>query len=170
MKRFFAMLCVSLSLGAVSSAVAASPEEKVDPIDKAATECLNSPAGQTTAGMVDCSHKAFLAYDKQLNAVYKKVLASVDPESAKQIRDAQRTWVAWREAWQHAGASSPLTCQSDISGAQLSHYLVHRPGRFGAYCTQCQPIQKILLFDARRWITPANHDCSPCLICGEVHG
>ena len=92
MKRFFAMLCVSLSLGAVSSAVAASPEERVDPIDKAATECLNSPAGQTTAGM------AFLAYDKQLNAVYKKVLASVDPESAKQIRDAQRKWVAWREA------------------------------------------------------------------------
>lgn len=98
MKRFFAMLCVSLSLGAVSPATAASPEEKVDPIDKAATECLNSPAGQTTSGMVDCSHKAFLAYDKQLNAVYKKVLASVDPESATQIRDAQRKWVAWREA------------------------------------------------------------------------
>jgi uncharacterized protein YecT (DUF1311 family) len=98
MKRFYALLCVSLTLGAVAPAFAASPEEKVDPIDKAANECLAKPEGQTTAGMVDCTHKAFVAYDKQLNEVYKKVLATVDAESAKQIRDAQRKWVAWREA------------------------------------------------------------------------
>ncbi|UGX85007.1 lysozyme inhibitor LprI family protein [Phyllobacterium meliloti] len=98
MKRFYALLCVSLTLGAAAPAFAASPEEKVDPIDKAANECLAKPEGQTTAGMVDCTHKAFVAYDKQLNEVYKKVLATVDAESAKQIRDAQRKWVAWREA------------------------------------------------------------------------
>jgi uncharacterized protein YecT (DUF1311 family) len=98
MKRFYSLVLVLVALGSASPGLAASPEEKVDPIDKAATECLNSPAGQTTAGMVDCSHKAFVAYDKQLNEIYQKVLASVDPESAKQIRDAQRKWVAWREA------------------------------------------------------------------------
>ncbi|QND52055.1 DUF1311 domain-containing protein [Phyllobacterium sp. 628] len=98
MQRFYGLVLLSLALSAVSPAFAASPEEKVDPIDKAATECLNSPAGQTTSGMVDCSHKAFVAYDKQLNETYKKVLASVDPESAKLIKDAQRKWVAWREA------------------------------------------------------------------------
>ena len=36
--------------------------------------------------------------DKALNVVYKKLLASVDDEGAKLLKDSQRAWIAFRDA------------------------------------------------------------------------
>ena len=36
--------------------------------------------------------------DKALNVVYKKLLASVDEEGAKLLKDSQRAWIAFRDA------------------------------------------------------------------------
>jgi uncharacterized protein YecT (DUF1311 family) len=73
-----------------------------DPIAAEAQTCLDSPQGQTTAGMTECSRHAYQAYDRQLNQVYHRVLKAADPKSRELIRDAQRKWLAWRMAEQAA--------------------------------------------------------------------
>jgi uncharacterized protein YecT (DUF1311 family) len=73
-----------------------------DPIEAAFDKCLATPDGQTTIGMAECSHRAYLAYDKEMNALYRRVLRAVDAESAKRIRAAQRRWLAYRKAEESA--------------------------------------------------------------------
>lgn len=73
-----------------------------DPIGIALDKCLATPDGQTTIGMAECSHRAYLAYDKAMNALYQRVLRAVDAESAKRIRAAQRRWLAYRKAQESA--------------------------------------------------------------------
>lgn len=106
MKLSTALFSLSLIFAAASPAWSASPEEDKDPVHIELDKCLATPEGQTTAGMVDCTHKAYLVYDKQLNEVYKKALAGVDSESAEKIRESQRKWIAWRDA-QNAADNAP---------------------------------------------------------------
>lgn len=102
MKISTACLSLSLIIAAAAPAWAVSPDEEKDPVTVELDKCLAAPEGQTTAGMVDCTHNAYIAYDKQLNDVYKKALAGVDKESADKIRESQRKWIAWRDAQQAA--------------------------------------------------------------------
>jgi len=69
-----------------------------DTIEAQADKCFASARGQTTSGMTECSHEAYIAYDAQLNELYQRVLHSTDAESARLIREAQRRWLAWRQA------------------------------------------------------------------------
>ncbi|CAN7282488.1 DUF1311 domain-containing protein [Trinickia sp. LjRoot230] len=80
----------------------ASAQKKGDPIEAQLDACLGAPAGQTTAGMIDCSHKAYLAYDKRMNDVYQRIMHNADPQSRTLIRNAQRQWLAYREAQRQA--------------------------------------------------------------------
>jgi uncharacterized protein YecT (DUF1311 family) len=80
----------------------ASAQKKVDPIEAQMDTCLGTPAGQTTSGMTDCSHQAYLAYDKRMNDVYQRAMRSADPQSRTQIRNAQRKWLAYRDAQRQA--------------------------------------------------------------------
>jgi uncharacterized protein YecT (DUF1311 family) len=73
-----------------------------DGVEERARKCLATPQGQTTAGMAECSHQAYVAYDKQMNELYQRVLQSVDPKSRELIREAQRRWLAYRQAQQAA--------------------------------------------------------------------
>jgi len=69
-----------------------------DPLDRALQACLDAPSGQTTAGMVTCTDQAIQAWDKRLNEVYQAALKQLDPKSADLLRNAQRRWVAFRDA------------------------------------------------------------------------
>ncbi|MCL6469550.1 MAG: DUF1311 domain-containing protein, partial [Ralstonia sp.] len=42
-----------------------------DPIDDALEQCLKTPRGETTAGMTECTHTAYQAYDRQMNTLYQ---------------------------------------------------------------------------------------------------
>ncbi|CAJ0719114.1 hypothetical protein LMG6871_02694 [Ralstonia edaphis] len=77
-----------------------------DPIDDALEQCLKTPHGQTTAGMTDCTHTAYQAYDRQMNTLYQAVMAKSDPVSREAIRNAQRAWLAYRNA-QKAADNAP---------------------------------------------------------------
>ncbi|SFU23856.1 Uncharacterized conserved protein YecT, DUF1311 family [Paraburkholderia aspalathi] len=80
----------------------ASAQKKVDPIEAQVEACLGTPTGQTTAGMTDCSHKAYLAYDRRMNDVYQRTMRNADPQSRMLIRNAQRQWLAYRDAQRQA--------------------------------------------------------------------
>ena len=77
-----------------------------DPIDDALEQCLKTPRGETTAGMTECTHAAYQAYDRQMNTLYQAVMSKTDPVSREAIRNAQRAWLAYRTA-QKAADNAP---------------------------------------------------------------
>lgn len=97
MKRRALFLIMTVLVAPIAAA-----QQKVDPIEARMETCLGTPAGQTTSGMTDCSHQAYLAYDKRMNDVYQRVMHSVDPQSRVLIRNAQRQWLAYRDAQRQA--------------------------------------------------------------------
>jgi len=78
--------------------VAADDRSDPDPIALQADKCLSSDNGASTAGMAECYYREYVAYDTHMNEVYQKVLRSTDPKSRELIREAQRRWLAYREA------------------------------------------------------------------------
>lgn len=83
---------------AVLATPIASAQKRVDPIEAQLEACLATATGQTTEGMTDCSHQAYLAYDKRMNEVYQRIMHNADPQSRVLIRNAQRQWLAYRDA------------------------------------------------------------------------
>jgi uncharacterized protein YecT (DUF1311 family) len=81
-------------LGAVPSAVAADP----DPIDRALDDCVGTAEGGPTMGQVQCLRTAHDAWDRELNRVYGQLMGKLDPQSRTLLRDAQRQWLAFRDA------------------------------------------------------------------------
>ena len=73
-------------------------QEVRDPIDQSLDTCLNSAAGASTAGQIDCAGKAYAAWDFELNKVYQKLMSGLDPASRDLLRTSQRQWLAFREA------------------------------------------------------------------------
>jgi uncharacterized protein YecT (DUF1311 family) len=61
---------------------------------KAYAECLDKSGGVTVA-MRDCMSEEF---EGQLNTAYKAVMGSVSGKNRVQLRDAQRRWIAFRDA------------------------------------------------------------------------
>ncbi|CAJ0794231.1 hypothetical protein LMG19083_02549 [Ralstonia psammae] len=95
-----------------------------DPVDDALQQCLKSPRGSTTAGMTECTHTAYQAYDRQMNTLYQAVMSKTDPASRQAIRAAQRAWLAYRNA-QKAADNAPWRADSgsmaspDIEGLNV---------------------------------------------------
>jgi len=92
------VLAFSLLLALAAPALAQEDESAPDPIDTALDACLEKPEGQSTAGMLECLSAAYGAWDRELNKVYGELQASLDPESKKRLLDAQRKWLAFRDA------------------------------------------------------------------------
>lgn len=89
------LMAAALLIGAgLAPAAAAEP----DPIDRRLDACLGAPEGGTTTGQVICLTEAYDAWDKQLNAAYKALMDKLDPPSKTLLRDAQRQWLAYRDA------------------------------------------------------------------------
>ena len=97
-------------------------------IGKASAQCMKTPDGSTTVGMVSCMGQELDQWDAMLNASYAALLETTarnDGELAKLgsaakasepiLRDAQRKWVAWRDAecsfvaskWQGGSGAGP---------------------------------------------------------------
>ena len=114
-------LVTALSLAALLLPLAASA---ADPVDEALQQCLKSPRGSTTAGMTECTHTAYQAYDRQMNTLYQAVMSKTDPASRQAIRNAQRAWLAYRNAQRTADnapwrADSGSMASPDIEGLNV---------------------------------------------------
>jgi uncharacterized protein YecT (DUF1311 family) len=71
-----------------------------DPIDTALTACLDTPDGQSTAGMVQCLVTAYGAWDAALNEAYRSLIDSLAPAQKDALKASQRAWIAYRDAEQ----------------------------------------------------------------------
>lgn len=73
-----------------------------DCIGEAAAACQAQPGGETTLGISACLQGEAQAWDDLLNAQYKGVRARLleqgGTDLADQLLDAQRAWIAFREA------------------------------------------------------------------------
>ena len=85
-------LCLTLALHLVP--VQTQPDEH--PIEQELGRCLDR--NDTTVGMRDCIGAAYQRWDAELNAVYRELMANLPPAAKAQLRDAQRKWLAFRDA------------------------------------------------------------------------
>lgn len=93
-------------------------QEANDPIDVAMNKCLSGPSGSSTMGQLECAKRAYESWDKELNAVYQRLMKSLDPTSRELLKASQKCWLAFREAetkfqsgpWlQHQGSLGRVT-------------------------------------------------------------
>jgi uncharacterized protein YecT (DUF1311 family) len=90
-----------LLLLVISAPIAAwgqSTTQPPHPIDAAYEECMSIDTNQTTYGMMMCAQQAEEAWDKELNKNYKELMALLTPEEQNQLKEAQRKWLAFRDA------------------------------------------------------------------------
>lgn len=61
------------------------------------TSCMDQTGG-TTAGMVECIDAEARQQDARLNKAYKEVMAQLSAGRKKQLQEAQRAWLKFRDA------------------------------------------------------------------------
>ncbi len=66
-------------------------------LTKQHTACMDK-SGSTTAGMMECITAEFQRQDARLNKAYKAVMTGLTPERKKQLLEAQRAWLKFRDA------------------------------------------------------------------------
>ncbi|GAB5469215.1 MAG: hypothetical protein Kilf2KO_22450 [Rhodospirillales bacterium] len=86
-------LLVLLTLVLLAPSVSADEGKAAD---KAYQACLDR--ADTTTAQLGCIDRAYKAWDKILNANYKAAMASLDHDNKKLLRQAQRDWLAYRDA------------------------------------------------------------------------
>ena len=84
-----------LSAGPASTVDAAQIEARYTP---AFGQCLDTPDGQTTAGTIGCIAVELKIQDAALNAAYRSLTAGMNARQQAGLRDAQRAWIAFRDA------------------------------------------------------------------------
>lgn len=89
-KLFLAMIAV-LFIATVSCAQEQTPH----PIDKALEACIDKNG--STAGMVECTDKAYLAWDKELNKSYTELMRTMKASGKESLRLAQLEWIKFRD-------------------------------------------------------------------------
>ena len=67
-------------------------------IGTAADACMALPEGETTVGMSECSLREATLWDERLNARYAELEGTLEPEVFAMLREAQRAWIAYRDA------------------------------------------------------------------------
>lgn len=87
---FGALILLGLLLGTAWGA------PKVHPIDGAYQKDLARDS--STAGTVEASNRAAAKWDRELNRVYKALMAQMGPEARQKLQTSQRRWLAYRDA------------------------------------------------------------------------
>lgn len=89
MRRF----CIAVALAAVCTLRPPAAAAQSNP----PADCRNP---YTTVDMIECAGRDLDAVDKKLNDVYRKLTAAVrdDKTAMDLLRDAQRKWIAFRDA------------------------------------------------------------------------
>ncbi|HLT47945.1 MAG TPA: lysozyme inhibitor LprI family protein [Rubricoccaceae bacterium] len=90
------MRLLALPLLLLAVPTAAQTVEAEDPIDQRLGACMD--ADPSTHGMLRCLDAAYDDWDAELNRAYERVMAELEPEAADVLRDAQRRWLAFRDA------------------------------------------------------------------------
>lgn len=89
-----ALVALALSSGAAHAQVA-KPKPPMSAYDR----CLASPAGQTTAGMIECATAELAIQDARLNRAYQAAILRLErPRQKTALQKAQRAWMAFRDA------------------------------------------------------------------------
>lgn len=96
------------------SATALSGHAVLDCIGRSAQDCMITPGGDTTVGMMECLGAELTYWDARLNAAYADRLATAQEQDAElqdlgsaaeriegQLRAMQRAWIAFRDASCH---------------------------------------------------------------------
>ena len=89
-KLFFALVSILLL-----ATVLIAQEETKHPIDKALEACIDKNG--STAGMVECTDKAYAAWDKELNKNYGALMRALKPKEKETLRLAQLEWIKYRD-------------------------------------------------------------------------
>jgi len=89
---------LSIALGAALLLRGLVPTQAADPTEVALARCLDDPANASTAGQTGCEGAAERAYDRRMNTAYAALLRALAPEAATRLRQAQRSWIAFRDA------------------------------------------------------------------------
>lgn len=66
-------------------------------LTKQYSSCMDK-AGGVTVNMLDCMGAETKRQDARLNQAYKDVMARLSPERKKQLQEAQRAWIKYRDA------------------------------------------------------------------------
>lgn len=77
------------------SATAQDAAEEKHPIDVALEKAIRKD--YSTAGMVNAFGEASKKWDVELNKNYKLLVAGLNPDAKKALREAQRAWVTHRD-------------------------------------------------------------------------
>ena len=98
MRKPFAVLVMVLAglaclLVMASDSVAQEPTQH--PIDKALDACIDQNG--STAGMVECTDKAYAAWDKELNKNYGELMRTIKPKQKEALRLSQLEWIKHRD-------------------------------------------------------------------------
>lgn len=62
-----------------------------------ANPCLDTPAGQSTAGQAGCYQREQLVWDDILNETYRRLQGQFEGKLKTQLRDLQRAWIESRK-------------------------------------------------------------------------
>jgi uncharacterized protein YecT (DUF1311 family) len=90
--RRLLLTMVSLLLFAT---VSIAQEQNQHPIDKSLGACIDK--NPSTAGMVECTDKAYVAWDKELNKNYGELMRTLKPGQKEALRTAQLEWIKYRD-------------------------------------------------------------------------
>ena len=66
------------------------------PIDKAMGKCVDKDS--STAGMSECIGQAYVAWDRELNKNFNRLMAKLKPKEKQVLRAAQAEWIKYRDA------------------------------------------------------------------------
>ena len=77
------------------SAISIAQEPAQHPIDKALDACIDKNG--STAGMVECTDKAYAAWDKELNKNYSELMRTLNPKQKEALRLSQLEWIKHRD-------------------------------------------------------------------------
>lgn len=93
---------LSVDVSVVEACIADAEPGDLTPacIGAAAKQCQQAPGGDTTLGISTCVMAEHAAWDAALNREYQAARAHYadDPTAADSLRNAQRAWIAWRDA------------------------------------------------------------------------
>lgn len=68
-----------------------------DHLSKQFSSCMDKAEG-VTASMIDCMGTETQQQDIKLNKAYKDVMSLLSPNRKRQLQEAQRLWIKYREA------------------------------------------------------------------------
>jgi uncharacterized protein YecT (DUF1311 family) len=87
------LLQITLAFAAAMPLVASAQESN---LSKKYDACMDKSDG-VTMDMMDCISAEIERQDVRLNRAYKSLMANLTPERKKQLQEAQRAWIKFRD-------------------------------------------------------------------------